>query len=103
MRRRVGLEHRTHIPDPHGPPLAIIDLEVRRISIQRVAQDELFHNGQRGPVDPPGQLPVLGILRVHLHVLDTGVPGDGRDGCEPVQRGGVRAVDGAVADFGVRF
>ena len=93
------IEHGTDIPDRYGPVLAIVDLEIRRISVQGIAQHEILHNGQRRREDPPGQKLPVRILHIDLHEIDAGIPGDVVDGFDELLR---RAAAAFVAGRWVR-
>lgn len=98
------MEHDTHIPDPHDPPITVPDGEIRRVRVQGVGQHEVLHDRQRGREDPVRQLLVLGVLRVELHREEIGVHGetrvdvyrlrDGRMGDRTVAGRGVHVVVG---------
>ena len=78
--------HDPHIPVPHGTPLTVADLEVHGVGEQGVRLDEIPQDGQRGIVNAPGQMLVVGVLREDLHLPDAGVSGyirgDGHAECE---------------------
>ena len=95
------VQPQSYISVSQGPVLAIVDLEIRRVGIQGVAQDEIHHDQQRSAVDAEGQFLAVGILRKDLHPLDSGVRAGVSDGVldEDVICQGccVLPVDGAVA------
>lgn len=99
--RRVAFEHYPHIPVPHSPPLAVVDLEIRRVGIQGVAQNKLLHNRQSSPPHPPGQLLPVRILPKDLYVLDPRVAGNVPDRNQIGLGCAMRGVDGAVAGWSV--
>ena len=90
---RRPLKHKSHVSVPYSTPMAIPNLKIHGISVQRVARDKILYDAQRRLVNPPGQLLVVGTLRKHF---DGGNPsgwGKTVDG-DSVR---LRSVDGAVA------
>ena len=94
---RRSRRHDPHVPVPHRTPLAVADLKIHGVGVQRVSLGEIPQNRQRGPVNAPGQMFVVGVLREDLHLAHARVCGDGGgDGDGQRERWRLR-VDPAVA------
>ena len=67
--------HDSHVPVPYGTPLAVADLKVHGVGVQGVGLGEIPKDRQRGHVNAPGQMLVVGVLREELDLGDAGVCG----------------------------
>ena len=67
--------YNSHVPVPHGTPLAVVDLKVHGVGVQGVIHDEILQDLQGGIVDAPGQMLVVGVSREDLDLGDAGFSG----------------------------
>ena len=76
----------SHVPVPYGTPLAVADLKVHGVGVQGVGLGEIPQDRQRGHVNAPGQMLVIGVFRVKLDLGDARVSGyilrDGNAECQ---------------------
>ena len=81
-----SLRYDSHVPVPHGTMTAVVDLKVHGVGVQGVFVDEILYDFQRGIVNAPGHMLVVGVLHEELDLFDAGVSGYLRgDGNPPVE------------------
>ena len=72
--------HKPHITVPYCTVLALADLKVHRISIQRVPRYKIPNDGQSSRITTICQLLVVGVMRKDLNLSGGAESGDVLDG-----------------------
>ena len=75
-----GLIHKPHITVPYCTVLALADLKVHSISVQRVPRYKIPNDGQSSCITPICQLLVVSVSRKDLNLSGGDESGDGLDG-----------------------
>ena len=89
--------HKPHITFPYCTVLALADLKVHRISVQRVVRYKIPNDGQSSRITPICQLLVIGVMRKELNLRGTAA--DSRDGLDGYLGFHTRVVDPGLTNW----